>query len=60
MGEEEIRRSFQCMNRNPIPLEKIRCIEKTGTVIFTSAMSSGRNQKKFAIFDAGEFIATIC
>jgi hypothetical protein len=45
--------------RNPFSLEKIRYIEKSGTVIYRSGMSHGKSKKNFQIFNAEEFIATI-
>jgi hypothetical protein len=49
----------QYIIRNPFSLEKIRYIEKSGSVIYRSAMSHGKSKKNFEIFDAEEFIATI-
>jgi hypothetical protein len=45
--------------RNPFSLEKIRCIEESGSVIYRSGMSHGKSKKNFQIFNAEEFIATI-
>ena len=45
--------------RNPFSLEKIRCIEESGTVIYRSGMSHGKNKKNFQMFNTEEFIATI-
>jgi hypothetical protein len=49
----------QYIIRNPFSLEKIKYISETGTVVYTSGMSHGKNKKNFEIFDAEEFIATI-
>jgi hypothetical protein len=49
----------QYIIRNPFSLEKIRYIEKSGTVIYRSGMCHGKSKKNFEIFDAEEFIATI-
>jgi hypothetical protein len=49
----------QYIIRNPFSLEKIRYIEKSGTVIYRSGMSHGKSKKNFQIFNAEEFIATI-
>jgi len=49
----------QYIIRNPFSLEKIRYIEKSGTVIYRSGMSHGKSKKNFEIFGAEEFIATI-
>ena len=49
----------QYIIRNPFSLEKIRYNPDTGTVIYRSGMTHGRNKKNFEIFPATEFIAAI-
>jgi Putative transposase len=49
----------QYILRNPFSIEKLTYNEKTGTVIYHSKMTHGKNKKNFEVFDAEEFIAAI-
>jgi len=45
---------------NTFSLEKLNYVEETGTVIYHSKMTSGKNKKKFVVYKAEDFIAAIC
>ena len=49
----------QYIIRNTFSLEKMSYIEETGTVIYHSRMSRGKNKKNFQMYQAEEFIAAI-
>lgn len=49
----------QYIIRNPFSLEKLRYKEETGTVIYRSKMTHGKNKSNFKVYAAEEFIATI-
>ena len=45
---------------NTFSLTKLNYFEETGTVIYHSKMTSGKNRKNFAVYTAEDFIAAIC
>ncbi|MBM2833539.1 MAG: putative transposase [Candidatus Brocadiaceae bacterium] len=49
----------QYIIRNTFSLEKLTYNQETGTVIYRSKMTSGKNKKNFQIYTAEEFIAAI-
>ncbi|MDP3283100.1 MAG: transposase, partial [Desulfobacterales bacterium] len=49
----------QYILRNPFSVEKLTYNEETGTVIYHSKMTHGKDKKNFEVFDAEEFIAAI-
>ena len=50
----------QYIIRNTFSLEKLNYVEETGTVIYHSKMTSGKNKKNFVVYKAEDFIAAIC
>ena len=50
----------QYIIRNTFSIEKLTYIEDTGTVIYHSRMTHGKNRKNFAVYTAEGFIAAIC
>ena len=50
----------QYIIRNTFSLEKLNYVKETGTVIYHSKMTPGKNKKKFVIYKAEDFIAAIC
>jgi len=58
--DEEGRESLaQYILRNTFSLEKLRYIEETGTVIYRSKRTHGKNKRNFEVYSALEFIAAI-
>jgi hypothetical protein len=49
----------QYILRNPFSLDKMTYSDKSGTVIYRSKMTHGRNKKNFNAYTAEEFIASI-
>ncbi len=49
----------QYILRNPFSLQKITFNDKTGTVIYRSKITHGKNKKNFNVYSAEEFIAAI-
>jgi hypothetical protein len=49
----------QYIIRNTFSLEKITYHDETGTVVYRSQMSHGKNKKNFQIYTAEEFIVAI-
>ncbi len=56
-GKENV---AQYIIRNTFSIEKLTYIEKTGTVIYHSKMTHGKNKKNFVVYTAEDFIAAIC
>jgi len=50
----------QYIIRNTFSIEKLTYIEDTGTVIYHSRMTHGKNRKNFTVYTAKDFIAAIC
>ena len=57
--EQGVENLVQYIIRNTFSLAKINYIEETGTVVYRSRMSHGKNKKNFQVFDSLEFIAAI-
>jgi hypothetical protein len=57
--DEGKERLAQYILRNPFSIEKLTYNEETGTVIYHSKMTHGKNKKNFEVFAAEEFIAAI-
>ena len=49
----------QYIIRNAFSLEKLTCNQATGTVLYRSKLSRGKNKKNFQVYTAEEFIAAI-
>ncbi len=49
----------QYILRNPFSVEKLTYNKETGTVIYHTKMTHGKDKKNFEVFDAKEFIAAI-
>ena len=56
-GKENV---AQYIIRNTFSLKKLNYVEETGTVIYHSKMTPGKNKKNFVVFEAEDFIAAIC
>ena len=50
----------QYIIRNTFSLKKLNYVEETGTVIYHSKMTCGKNKKNFLVYRAEDFIAAIC
>lgn len=49
----------QYVMRNAFAVEKMTYVPETGTVVYKSKMTEGKNRKNFEVFQAGEFIAAV-
>jgi len=57
--EEGREKLAQYIIRNTFSMEKLTCNEETGTVIYHSKMTHGKDKKNFKVYTAEAFIAAI-